>query len=601
MLNSKSFRDVRNVAPYGKPKTKITNKTKAKRRASLFNKLKSFINKSIHSIRSVTSEETRKIDDDTNSSNKNEFNNATSPISISVPGGFFKENNGKSILMSNPQIDDTDDHVSNKQETEHAHENGSDDTCMVNFSNAKLADFFAQKGDKPLTEIEIEGVMSFLRKSSMSHLSDSNKHDIINSTFNSSFHDKNNNNSSNNNYFRNNTNQIFNRSRILSTSSNFAGNNTINDNDNDIGNTTINELKVPQYLPEFDTPKPNMITTTNGTNSRISSISSNRSSVRRVFNYSGVRSPYRNTVIFKYPSNHRSLSTSSANSQSQQIKSVTKPSQTKKVNGPRLTNVASALVTLLENTNNGNDKNTHEMGSEEKNDTLIISQESKSLANPYSSIIHKPIQQKQLINSRKKEELNSETKQINFEKPSIVVKSPMSTTTTTTTTASIPSNNSNSLPANAINTYKPTKSSSLSTNVVIAETVSSKDTKEPKEKTKVTMIPQTSSFTFTFSNEKSRKEDKKTHNNNETASSLSSAATRSISTNDKDSSLLTAGTFTISNPSKTKEEETKQDNTNLEEKTDKYHYEFSTPPKSNINIATIDESKVEHFKSMFVF
>lgn len=599
MLNSKSFLDVKSVAPYGKPKTKITSKNNNKRQVSIFNKLKSFIDKSIHSIRSTSVEESKKKDTNNSNSDRHELTNVASPIF--VPGGFFKESNTKSILIPSPRSNNNDDNISNKEKNEHDSECENNDISMVNISNAKLADFFAQKGDEPLTEIEIEGVMSLLRKSSMSHLSNSNKNNMFNSTFNSPFQDKNNN--GNNNYFYNNTNQIFNKSRILSTSSNFTGNNSVNDNDNDVGNTTIKELKVPQYVPDFDTPKPNTtILTANNPNSRISSISSNRSSVRRIFNYSGVRSPYRNTVIFKYPSNHRSLSTSNVNPQSQQIKSITKPSQTKKTKRPKLTNVASALVTLLENTSNSDGKNINQTRDEEKNDTLIISQESKNLANPYSSMVHKHTQQKQFINSEKKEDLKSETKQTNFEKPSTTIEN--NTPTTTTTSIANHNNNTNSSTVNFINTYKPTKSSSLSTNVVIADKVNNGNTKEPEEKikdTKRTIIPQTSSFTFTFSNANDKNEDKKAFTSNEILSSSSSTPITPIFSTDKNSSNSTAAKFTILHPSKTEEEETGQTNVKVEENTNKYQYKFSTPAKSNIDVTTIDESKVDHFKSMFVF
>lgn len=431
----------------------------------------------------------------------------------------------------------------------------------------------------------------------MPQLSNHDKNDIFNSTFNSSFQDNNHNHNNNNNNnsvrFHNDSNKIFNRSRILSTSSNFIGDNSINDDDNDVGNTTIKGLKVPQYVPNFDPLKNTTTTTTsNGPNSRVSSISSNKSSVRRVFNYSGVKSPYRNTVIFKYPSNYRSISASNnVKPQSQQMKAVTKLSPTKKVNQQKLTNVASALVTLLESNNNSDiNNNNNKAGTKEENDTLIISQESKDLANPYSSIIRKPRQQNQSINLEKTNDLKSETKQTIFEKTPTVVNT---TTTDTTNNNKDNNNNNNTSTVTSTNTYKPIKSSSSITNGVVAETVDQKDISEPKEKvkeTKQTYIPQTSSFTFTFGKKNVNKEDTETkNNNNRTTLSPSDASITPSSTTDKDSSKSNTSTSTAFNVGK------------LEEKTNEYQYTFPTPTKSNIDTSTIDESKVDHFKSMFVF
>lgn len=564
MTTSKSFRDIKNVAPYGKPKTKITNeKSKRSRKVSIFNTVKTLINKSFDSLKAGNDEESHKPEQD----NKT---NASM-----VPGGFFEE--GNRSIHNNSKTDDSMIASSQLDQNENNENNETDgDVSMANISNIKLANFFRQKGDNPLTDIEMEGVMSLMRKSSMPQLPshNHNHHDMANSTF-TSLHPTDENASFDT--LSNNNNNVFKSSRILSTSSNA---NTTNHNN------TANGFKVPQYMPKYDSSNNTM-------GSRISSINST-TSTRRVFDYSGMKSPYRKTLIFKYPSHRRSVSTPHP----QITKPISKNVQSKKsTNGQRMTNVASALVTLLENNSSSPSVNTtNDIKDQDK--SITITKESKSLANPYSSIIRKPQQLHQSVPLEKKNESAPVTKLSDAAVPpsAPVVSSANSTISST---------------------YKPTRSSSLRSNVVVADV---EETEEPKkenvkqsdEPQSKPVVPQTSSFAFTFGNKDKAEEEKKSEEEVKPSFSMAS---------EKRAPVLAASTaaplFSIPIPKKTngdkeinKEEEKETSNNNNNDdvimtnttNTPKiYNFEFETPSKSGIDASEIDDSKVNQFKSMFVF
>lgn len=549
MLNSKSFREIKNVAPYGKPKTKITNdKNNGKRKVSIFNKFKTLINKSFDSLKS---------DDEDSSSHRDAKLNA--PM---VPGGFFEEGNRSIHNKTNDSI------IASSQIGQQInHDETEGDESMANVSNAKLASFFAQKGDAPLTDIEMEGVMSLMRKSSMPQLLSQNNHDIANSTFTSL-------QPTDENAFMHNfdspshNNKVFKSSRILSTSSNA---NTTNNH------TIINGFKIPQFVPKYDR-------TTDSTGSRVSSINST-TSTRRVFDYSGMKSPYRKTVIFKYPSHRRSVSTPHPHV-SKSISSKT--SQNKKSNnGQRMTNVASALVTLLENNNNNNTatngSNNNNSNGEDK--SITITKQSKSLANPYSSIIRKPQQRQQFVNLEKKNE------------PRLVTKQPVAPATPIVSSAN----------TTITNTYKPARSSSLRSNVVIADDEENKKKEkevEEKKQEAEPIVPKSASFGFTFGSKDKTNEEKK---------SLEEVKPAPFPVaNKKPATASAPPLFSIPIPKRKNDNEknietveTKQDDdvvmTGSTDTTSKYKYEFETPTKSGIDASQLDDSKVEQFKSMFVF
>ncbi|CAL9733826.1 nucleoporin Nup60p [Monosporozyma servazzii] len=569
MTTSKSFRDIKNVAPYGKPKTKITSgKANRSRKVSIFNTVKTLINKSFDSLTSGN-EECDKPEQDIKTN-----------VSM-VPGGFFEEGN-RSIHNNNNSNNnkngDDDSMIASSQTDQNDNNETDGDVSMANISNIKLANFFRQKGDNPLTDIEMEGVMSLMRKSSMPQLPshNHNHHDMANSTFTSLNPTEENvsfDTSSNNN-------KVFKSSRILSTSSNA---NTTNHNN------TASGFKVPQFMPKYDSSNNTM-------GSRISSINST-TSTRRVFDYSGMKSPYRKTVIFKYPSHRRSVSTPHP----QITKPIAKSSQTKKnSNGQRMTNVASALVTLLENNNSNNNNNNNTIISslntsndnKEQDKSRTITEESKSLANPYSSIIRKPQQLHQLVPLEKKAEREPVTKQSDDVVPPAA---PVVSSANITISS----------------TYKPARSSSLRSNVVVADIGEAKepkkeDTEEKGETQPKPIVAQNSSFAFTFGNKDTSKDEKKSEE--EIKSSFSIASRKDTP------AVKAAPLFSIPIPKKNNDNEKEIKKEEKENNNDdgvtinnttitpsKYNFEFETPAKSGIDASQIDDSKMNQFKSMFVF
>lgn len=321
--DNKSYRSLSNVAPFRPPVTKITN-----RKVSWINKFKDILHNKKESLKRSVSQPVE--------------NKKSTKSSIIVPGGFFNGNNGN-VSMTTSVNNSANNSINNINST-------TNDIDGINTSNIQLANFFARKGNAALSEIEIEGVMSLMEKS-RNGFSNS-----VNTSINI------NNNTHNNINNHDNTNlEVFKNSRVLSNSSLVSN----------------SSFKVPNFNPKFDD--------SNNHNFNNTSILSNNSTTRRIFDYSSAPTPYK-AVIFKYQSNNRkksnlkntSLSSSSILKNNSHLKhndSLASNIITKKTD-KKMSNVASALVTLLNNKDNV--ENNSKINGLNK------------LSNPYGSYIRKP-------------------------------------------------------------------------------------------------------------------------------------------------------------------------------------------------------------------
>ena len=201
-----------------------------------------------------------------------------------VPGGFFSSDQSSFILRERSRI--------MNESTMHSE---------ADTSNAKLADFFAKKGNEPLSEIEMEGVLALMQKSR--GVADE-----------SSF--------------------LGNSSRLLGDISNANASQVLR-----TGNiSTYSALNVPNFKPSTDESR--NINAKEVENSTIVSTPLKRKN----FDYSSIRSPYR-TVIYRFDdSNKKKISSvfDKPESSSQEVDETPKPSNSKP-----LSNTASALVSLL--------------------------------------------------------------------------------------------------------------------------------------------------------------------------------------------------------------------------------------------------------------
>lgn len=285
---SKSYRRRKPVAPYGEPINSTMNKKK-----SFFSKLKTWFQARKGPERNwndpVTTE-SRVVD------NRSE----------NVPGAFFNGDaqslvSNKSRLAEEERQEETFGYPDKKELLDQEIED------TVDSSNTTLAKFFSEKGDRPLTDVEMEGVLSLMRKAR-------NK---MNASSNSSF-------------------------------VSFNANGDLGDSETPhILKTTMTPRSytgsLTSFTPKYEGSTPS--STLHGT--RNGSISS----ARRVFDYSRMPSPYK-TTIYKYtPSTSQSMMEKSLISAPGKISKGSKYGN-KMGNGTgkkSLSNTATALVSLLDN------------------------------------------------------------------------------------------------------------------------------------------------------------------------------------------------------------------------------------------------------------
>lgn len=343
----------------------------------------------------------------------------------SIPGGYFQSD----------ALSDSSFHRSEAATTLQEgrsclgnNEGMCDETNEANVSNAKLASFFSKKGNEPLSEIEMEGVMSLLQRSNKSMIAPEREQKMS-------------------------ENSNADQSLILK----------------ETGSTPINISNTPTFNPKYDTS----VVSNASMNTTLGNIGSRKYS----FNYSSLPSPYK-TTVYRYSAAKKIPDTCTANTSVQSIASVrsaragvSKPPPTKKIS-----NTAAALVSLLD-----------------EKDMKRINPASQ-LANPYSSYVsqirkHKKGSSNFVTGQEMSQETNQESSVKSLSPEKVLEQSEELIKQSNNTKISPPAPNKDSFAK-----YKPARSSSLRSNVVVAET-------SPEKKEAVAKAP-SSTFNFTFNGEK---------------------------------------------------------------------------------------------------
>ncbi|CCD27074.1 FG-nucleoporin NUP60 NDAI_0J01820 [Naumovozyma dairenensis CBS 421] len=478
-----------------------------------------------------------------------------------IPGTFFTEPSDSLIISSQ-----LSNHKSNSADTEDRNQS-SDVSANINY---ELADFFRRKGATPLNFIEARGVLSLLEKSTGS----------IKPSGESSFitippEDV----------------ETAELPSILKASN----------------KSSTPNFELPSFTPTLDT--------SNGHHGSTAT-RSHSSSMRRVFDYSRIPSPYR-TTIYKYnnQTSEGSDITFGRKSEPTKSRSVTKPRKT-----PKLSNTASALISLLDT---------------ENSETKALSQ----IANPYSSSIvehrrpKKESSTKLVIPAKTEIETVPEKENRNSESIFLSQKEDKNISET----ISIPKrgnknvkNNQVEKPeavssSNSLNMYKPVRSSSLRSSVVVADNESPKKETEGGNVKISSPNPPKAAFTFEFGEPEKSSEPEETKSELAKKFAITSQGNKTqgpepllskdhkadaeifketneidivgVPQDNKEAKSGTLASAKVNAPHKdlfptlsaavdTKEEEM---------------FDFGTLPPSSTDQQAIDEEKVEAYKSEFVF
>ena len=614
-IKAKSFRERRQLPPYRKPLVRRTNE----RKVSWLTRVKNFFVKRAENIISSRSDS---INGNTDKQTRDgeyhtEYNRQSSPkVNHSIPGAFFNpdESTVKFVVDDSVNGDtrgatnnrDMDDGVTTGVELRDetgllVKDSGSSHavTTTPGSANSKLAEFFNQKGNTPLSEIEMEGVISLLKKSqAQSHRLSTHPRPRSESTLAAGAATS-----------GNGLDAPLSSALLRDTS------------------TVPNSLKVPSFNPTFDapstssflSPQDESITSGSGANGTITKR-------RRVFDYSElpIPSPYR-TVIFRYKSTPQQKQQKPHTDNDSKSMRVGKPEEKK---GKKLmSNTAAALVSLLDGPSVATEKTPN------RDSTTLTYAESTALANPYSSLqlphIRKPnvnlvregeTQLQHEAADGKGTELATTNKlggkdavlgsasgmatnTVNSTDSLSFFKKTTSTSTATATnnnnnnntlanlssgTTSLNSNGATTVESAVFNQYKPRRSSSLRSTVVTAVENKGKDNddnhvakdelaKEEKMRNEALLeVPKANKFAFSF----------KLPTKTQTQPVLGSQQQEEKKSEAKQGTLF-----------KMKYAGDTVGKTNKYE----YNYAFETPTASGVDPNGIDNAKVETYKSMFVF
>lgn len=360
-----------------------------------------------------------------------------------IPGGFFTSelpSRASTSVNATRHGDTTRRALGNLSQSQNAdYEDSDSDSYAADTSNARLADFFSKKGDMPLSDIEMEGVLSLMKKASRSG---SVRHQsTANSTINEESID-------------------LERSRVLKKSR--------------TSSAAASTFKAPSFMPKYD----NSMTSETPGNASFRSTSSRR----RVFDYSNFPTPYK-TVVYKY-------SAADGRDESRISSASAVPRLQIKASGSfagdggslppskKLSNTASALVSLLEN---------------EAAKEVPTAQ----LSNPYSSLVN-PLRDYKKALSR----LPAASPESAQEESAVVAgKEEPSNRNEVFDSEPLPKQRQTSQQKNSLNRYKPTRSSSLRSTVTTDE-IPAKDDKLETELRDVKgveeqQVPSAAKFTFT--------------------------------------------------------------------------------------------------------
>lgn len=229
-----------------------------------------------------------------------------------IPGGFFSPDNSNTVLHLPKRQRAEPRDFSSASVAESHYSMGSeaaDENRSADISNAKLADFFRGKGDQPLSDMEMEGVISLMRKSSTAQ--SSRRGSIANSINQAK------------DYTDLGTSRVLKSSRAPSLTS----------------------FRAPSFVPKYDISSGSHSTANTGLRSA--------SGRRRVFDYSNMPSPYRTTVYKYSAADNKELSITEASSSAPIVATTKNPAQEDSFSSfggehKRLSNTASALVSLLD-------------------------------------------------------------------------------------------------------------------------------------------------------------------------------------------------------------------------------------------------------------
>lgn len=453
--------------------------------------------------------------------------NGSSPISI--PGGFFNSDEPSSFVRLPKRCDNFD--ISKPTPNTHLEieEVSSDESVAADSSNAKLADFFSKKGGDPLSEMEMEGVKSLMKKASRS-VKSSRRNSVTNSTLDP-------NNTTDMVY-----SQVLKRSRLPSINA--------------------STMRAPAFIPKYDDSfgSRSLTDTSNGTSS----------SRRRVFDYSTLPSPYK-TTVYKYSAADNSRGGNKGSETSSSSKSmVSKPTGSKK-----LSNTASALVSLLDNESSSNES-------------------SNQLANPYSAHVNQIRKYKERLPAFPP--VKQEPSRPTPLKSSALRELENTKGKPTTEVLSKPQQQ------NPLEKYKPTRSSSLRSNVVKANEEPEKKELEPKPS-----VPTSSKFSFQFQSRDKDNTSTKSQFQTELKSSDKSYTAPSFSfsklqprnfelpdnNSDSDAASVDLHSADVSKVSFPRPVVPLTANYPI--------FDFGKIPESNVSPDTVDERKVQDFKTLFIF
>lgn len=564
MSNGKSYRE--QAAPYRRPISTRTND-----KVSMFGRIRRSLFGGAHSSKPDDKDESlQSMSSHRQRGQKLANVNKRVMSSSSIPGGFFNADASNISIVPQP---------SENNNTIEGEMNGTNLAADISVSsNAKLANFFANKGDAALSEMEMEGVMSLMKKANTTGTNNVGP-DITNGDGNEEDNES-----------------VANGTMASSRYGGGAGRahegkSTIL-RGNNLGSVN-NSFKMPSFTPRYDHSTMTLDRRAHHRNhndntmmQRNTSFASTASSTRRVFDYNRLPSPYK-TVVFRYKSINGSEpgKTNTKELLSRRHQQQHKGNERVKIDKPkkRVSNTASALLSLL-------DSNQNETVDDDDKDSNNNS--TNLLANPYSTLVprvrKKPIPQQTIPTVENDSVLPSEvvtpiettTKPVvdaPIELPKRNKPEPIATGTTTMTTTT-------TTPEHPFKLYKPTRSSSLRSSVVAAD-------------------PTTASTTATTST--TTTEEKKPEV--EQAPSIfpvpGTIPSFTMKKPEHEPLIEKAPTFNaIAPPSNIFNIKTSSENINNTSTSTVPQYEFNISlPSSDIDPTTVDDKQVEQFKSLFAF
>lgn len=541
----KSYRHGKCVAPYRKP-IAASSATKA---SSFFKRMKSLFNQP-NNVNSANS----------NPSGSDGRSDRESQPDTVIPGGFFtadvSANSVNSTIRNDTSHREPTD-VSRSRIAEYDDSNA--DSCAADTSNARLAEFFSNKGDMPLTDIEMEGVLSLMKKARRS----------------SSVHNR-------------------------STASSIIGDESIDLRASRVlkrsrtPSIATSSFKAPSFIPRYDS---SMNSHTLG-NASLRSTSSRR----RVFDYSNFSMPYK-TVVYKYSAadsrDGSRVSSTSSTSRTQTKSLGTSTIQAQTLSPPKkLSNTASALVSLLDN----------EPAKEG---------ETARFSNPYSSLVNPIRDYRKNLNALPKD---SPAATVQGSKPEVTVEMPDSKESSSSEI--LPKQRQKNQQKSSLDRYKPTRSSSLRSSMVTVDTPA-KDCKTGKEEEEEPHVPSAARFTFTVNHgegdaEAAKRAPTKKQGAFEFSSGDLSAESVTAAPDAKGDQIAPNNIFAQAGNGET----TAKESFEQRKKKDALHdnssaisqsmnngvflskseeFKFEEPLPSGVATNSIDEGKVGEFRSMFIF